>query len=74
MQSKDKATSKLLQQLLKEMKGVKNVSVLSSGEKEDIALTIAIQKGETGKYIDTDKFLNTLKQSEGFPNTHLLNC
>lgn len=61
IRSKNKTTSKLLQQLLKEIKGVEEVSVLNKNEKEEIALGNAIQQGKTGKYIDTDNFLQQLK-------------
>ncbi len=35
---------------------------LSKNEKEDIAITMAIQDGETGEYIDKDDFLNELRK------------
>ena len=34
-----------------------SIERLSQKEIEDIGLAIAIEKGETGKYIDTDTFL-----------------
>ncbi len=34
-----------------------SIERLSKEEVEDIGLAIAIEKGETGKYIDTDTFL-----------------
>jgi len=61
VKSKDKATAQLLKKLLKEMKGVEEVSVLNVAEKEDIALANAIKKGKTGKYINTEAFLASLR-------------
>ncbi len=63
IKSKDKATSKLLQQLLKEIKGVQEVAVLKPNQKEDIALANAMIKGKTEKYVNTDKFLDKLKNA-----------
>ena len=62
VKSKDKATAQLLKKLLKEMKGVEKVSVLTTTEKEDIALANAIKKGKTGEYINTEDFLASLKK------------
>jgi hypothetical protein len=60
VQSKNKATTSLVKKLLQELKGIENVSQLSASGKEDIALIKAINKGRTGKYIDTDAFLKKL--------------
>ena len=35
--------------------------ILSEEEKEDIGLSIAIQKGKTGEFINTDTFVKKLK-------------
>ncbi len=35
--------------------------ILSDEEKEDIGLSIAIQKGKTGEFINTDAFVKKLK-------------
>lgn len=61
VQSKNKATALLVKKLLLEFKGIKNVSYLSASDKEDIALIKAINKGRTGKYVDTNTFLKKLK-------------
>ena len=37
------------------------VKILSDEEKEDIGLSIAIQKGKTGEFINTDAFVKKLK-------------
>lgn len=61
IQSRDKATSKYLKKLLKELDGIENVSTLSASDKEDLAMINAINKGRKGDYIDTDAFLKKLK-------------
>ena len=62
VKSKDKATAQLLKKLLKEIKGVEKVSVLSTTEKEDIALANAIKKGKAGEYVNTEDFLAASKK------------
>jgi len=61
VKSKDKSTVQLLKKLLKEIKGVEEVSVLNATQKEEIALANAIKKGKTGQHIETKAFLDELK-------------
>ena len=51
---------RLLLSLAKKM-GVKG-KILSSEHLEDLGLKNAIKKWRTGKFIDTEKFLNTLNK------------
>jgi hypothetical protein len=51
---------KLLAKLAKKL-GVK-VKYISEEEREDMGLFNAIKKGRTGKYVNTQDFLNDLKK------------
>ena len=61
IQSKNKTTINLVKKLLKELKGVESVSLLSKSDKEELAMINAIIKGRSGKYIDTNSYLGKLK-------------
>ena len=61
IQTKNKTTTKHIKKLLKELEGIESVSTLSASDKEDIAMINAINKGLTGNYIDTAKFLKKIK-------------
>ncbi len=39
-----------------------NVKILSEDEIEDIGLAIAIKKGRTGKFVNTESFLQKIRK------------
>jgi hypothetical protein len=55
-----KTDLKLLTDLAKKI-GI-TVRYLNDDEKEDIGLANAIKKGRTGKFVDTDKFIEKLSK------------
>ncbi len=61
IQSKNKATSRYIKKMLKEMDGIESVATLSNSEREDIAMINAISKGRTGSYVDPAAFIKKLK-------------
>ncbi|MFZ4800025.1 MAG: hypothetical protein ACOYMA_21225 [Bacteroidia bacterium] len=60
LQSNSKVNLKLLTDFAKKI-GV-TVKYLTEDEKEEIGLLNAINKGKTGKYVDTDVYLKTLQK------------
>ncbi|MDP2338656.1 MAG: hypothetical protein Q8N05_19850 [Bacteroidota bacterium] len=60
LQGNSKADLKMLTDLAKKI-GI-SVKYLSEEEKEDIGLLKAIKEGRTGKYINTDSYLQKLRK------------
>ncbi len=60
LQGNSKTELKLLTDLAKKI-GIK-VKYLSEEEKEDLGLLQAVKEGRTGKYADTDSYLQKLKK------------
>ncbi len=54
-------TANLAKKMLKALKGVEMVSLLSKSDKEELALMKAIIKGRSGKYVDTASYLKKIK-------------
>ncbi len=54
-------TANLVKKMLKALKGVEMVSLLSKSDKEELALMKAIIKGRSGKYVDTASYLKKIK-------------
>ena len=56
-------SKKNLNQLLDLAKQLEmNVKILSQEELEDIGLAIAIKKGRTGKYVNTESYLKKIRK------------
>ena len=55
LKSNSKKNLNLLLDLAKQLE--MNVKILSQDEVEDIGLAIAIKKGRTGKYVNTESYL-----------------
>jgi len=62
LRSNSKENLKLITDLAKKI-GV-TVKYLRDEEKEDIGLAVAIKKGRTGKFIDTDNYIEILGKCE----------
>lgn len=62
IRTKNKTTTTLIKKLLQELKGIESVSLLSKSDKEDLAMINAIIKGRSGKYVDTNTYLQKLKR------------
>jgi len=60
LHSNSKSDLKLVTDMAKKI-GI-SVKYLSDEELEDIGMLNAIKKGRTGKFVDTDKFLEKLSQ------------
>jgi len=59
-ETKSKSDLDLLIKLAKKI-GI-NARILTEEEIEDIGLSIAINSGKTGEYVDTEEFLSALKK------------
>ena len=60
LHSNSKANLKLITDMARKI-GV-TVKYLTDNEKEDIGLVNAIKKGRTGKFVDTDSFIEKLSK------------
>ena len=60
LKSNSKKNLNLLLDLAKQLE--MNVKILSQEELEDIGLAIAIKKGRTGKYVNTESYLKKIRK------------
>lgn len=60
LKSNSKKNLNLLLDLAKQLE--MNVKILSHEELEDIGLAIAIKKGRTGKYVNTESYLKKIRK------------
>ena len=60
LKSNSKENLNLLLDLAKKLE--MNVKILSADEIEDIGLAIAIRKGRTGKFVNTESFLKKIRK------------
>lgn len=60
LKSNSKKNLNLLLDLAKQLE--MNVKILSQDEVEDIGLAIAIKKGRTGKYVNTESYLKKIRK------------
>lgn len=54
IQSKDKSSSRYIKKMLKELHGIESLSVLSTSDREDLAMINAINEGRSGDYVNTE--------------------
>ena len=60
LKNNSKKNLNLLLDLAKQLE--MNVKILSQEELEDIGLAIAIKKGRTGKYVNTESYLKKIRK------------
>lgn len=60
LKNNSKKNLNLLLDLAKQLE--MNVKILSHEELEDIGLAIAIKKGRTGKYVNTESYLKKIRK------------
>lgn len=60
--TKDKKSANQVRKILENIEEVKTVKTLSEEEKEDIGLSLAIEKGFTGELVDVKELQKKLKR------------
>jgi len=60
--TKNKKSANQIKKVLKNIQEVDRVKMLTEEEKEDIGLSIAIEKGFTGDFVDVETLQNKLRR------------